>query len=656
MSRIVMANDFTSLPSVCKRYRAGWEVRLFVSSWLEERRQRWLPDLRDALLAVYGDTGLVERVEALMADALKARRPELRHRDTQRLLRPDWFQRESEVGYAAYTELFAGTLAGISERIGYLNELGVTYLHLMPLLLPRPAPNDGGYAVADYDQVRPDLGTMSDLENLAGALHAAGISLTLDLVLNHVAREHRWAAAAREGAERYRRYFHIFDNREMPDRYERSLPEVFPASAPGNFTFDSEADGWIWTTFNSWQWDLDWSNPDVFMEFASIVLSLANRGVDCLRLDAIAFIWKRIGTDCQNQPEVHAITQALRAMTRIVAPATIFKAEAIVAPEIVTDYLGRGDRAGKVSDLAYHNSLMVQAWSTLATRDGRLAEKALSSMRPKAITTAWATYLRCHDDIGWAIDDRDASSLGLSGPAHRSFLADFYSGAFPDSFATGSNFQSNPGTGDRRTSGSAASLAGIESALDAQPGQSTEIWTADLRLAVSRLLCAYAFVIGFGGLPIIYMGDELGLRNDYSYLGVEGRAGDNRWMHRPSMPWDRAELRNQAGTIEESVYSGLRSILAARKRLPGLHGAVESAVSAGSDPAILVVGRRHAAGDVVQVYNFSERDAWVAWGELGEPSDRVVEEISGAPSDYAGDGFVVSPYAYHWLTGLSPAP
>lgn len=623
-----------------------------MSSCFEERRNRWLPDLREGLDAVYDESELLDRVETLMRESYEARSAELRRRDRQRLLNPDWFQRETEIGYAAYADLFAGTLAGITERISYLTDLGVTYLHLMPLLEPRPAPNDGGYAVADYNRVRPDLGTMSDLENLAAELHKAGISLTLDLVLNHVAKEHRWATAAQHGNERYRRYFHIFANREMPDAFERTLPEVFPATAPGSFTFDASVGGWIWTTFNSWQWDLNWSNPDVFMEFASIILSLANRGIDCLRLDAIAFIWKRLGTDCQNQPEVHAITQALRAITRIVAPSMIFKAEAIVAPEIVTSYLGSGRRAGKVSDLAYHNSLMVQAWSTLATRDARLAEKALSSMRPKATSTAWATYLRCHDDIGWAIDDRDAAELGLNGTAHRSFLADFYSGAYPDSFATGADFQTNPGTGDRRTSGSAGSLTGIESALIRAGGDAGSAQPFALELAIDRLLCAYALVIGFGGLPLIYMGDELGLCNDYSYLDSPDHAGDNRWMHRPAMPWDRAALRNQPGTVEEKVFSGLRAIINARKRLPGLHAAVESVVSAGSDPSILVVGRRHAAGDVVQIYNFAERDASVAWSELGRPGDRILEEITGREVEANGSRLTVPPYGALWLTGV----
>ena len=384
--------------------------------------------------------------------------------DQVRTLTPDWFQAPSMLGYAAYADRFATDLAGVADRIGYLRELGVSYLHLMPLLRPRPGDSDGGYAVADYRSVRPDLGTMADLRRLAGQLRAAGISLVLDLVLNHVAREHPWAQAARAGDEYYRAFFHTFADRELPDAYERTLPEVFPDFAPGNFSWDEQLQAWVWTTFNSFQWDLNWANPEVLLAYAEIVLFLANAGVEVLRLDAIAFLWKRLGTDCQNQPEVHAITQVLRALARIAAPAVSFKAEAIVGPSELVHYLGQGARHGKVSDLAYHNSLMVQLWSMLAAQDVRLAAQALRRLPPIPASTAWISYLRCHDDIGWAIDDADAAAVGLNGFGHRAFLSDYYSGRFPGSPANGLVFQANPATGDRRISGMAASLAGLDRA------------------------------------------------------------------------------------------------------------------------------------------------------------------------------------------------
>ena len=277
----------------------------------------------------------------------------------------------------------------------------------------------------------PTSGPSDDLRALATTLRDNGISLVLDLVLNHVAREHEWARRARAGEPAYRDYFYVYPDRTEPDRYEASLPEVFPDFAPGSFTYDEQLRGWVWTTFNAWQWDVNWSNPDVLVEYADVILFLANLGVEVIRLDAIAFTWKRLGTSCQNQPEVHALTQVLRTVARIACPAVAFKAEAIVGPRDLVQYLGQGRHFGKVSDLAYHNSLMVQFWSMLATQDVRLTAHALRGLPAIPPTASWITYLRCHDDIGWAIDDGDASAVGLDGPAHRSFLGELVRGGVP---------------------------------------------------------------------------------------------------------------------------------------------------------------------------------------------------------------------------------
>jgi amylosucrase len=603
------------------------------------RWDRWGPELLTGLAAAYPQPGVAQRLVTIVARAHRARSEELRARDRARLLSPDWFQRPDAVGYACYADRFAGTLRGVAEKVDYLRELGVTYLHLMPVLQPRPGENDGGYAVMDYDQVRPDLGTMADLVDLAATLHASGISLTLDLVLNHVAAEHRWAQAARAGDPRYRQYFYIFEDRTVPDQYEATLPEVFPGFAPGNFTWDDACQGWVWTTFNSWQWDLNWTNPDVMAEFLTIVLSMANRGVDCLRLDAIAFMWKRMGTDCQNQPEVHALTQVLRAAARIGAPALIFKAEAIVHPPDLVAYLGRGEHAGKVSDIAYNNAFMVQIWSALAARDARLMAVAMDRYADLPTTTAWATYLRCHDDIGWAVDDDDCASIGLNGFAHRGFLSDFYIGAHPASFAEGAAFQENPATGDRRISGTAASLAGLGRAQGA--GQR--------RLALDRVILGYAMVMGFGGLPLIYMGDELALLNDEGYLHVPEHADDNRWMHRPRMPWDVAELRHDQRTDTGRMFAGLQHLVDVRRRLPSLHASVATRVHPTSHPAVMCFVRRHPAGDLVGVFNFSDWNVTVPEWDI--PAAALTYDAISGYHVHPHDGqYVLRPYAAWWLT------
>jgi amylosucrase len=587
------------------------------------RLQRYWPDLLTGLTGAYPDHApeMANRLVEIAAQNFQQRPADLRLLDLRRHADPQWYQHQQMLGYATYPDLFAGDLKGVADRVDYLAELGVTYLHLMPLLKPRPGQNDGGYAVMDYRAVRSDLGSIDDLRELATVLRSHGISLTLDLVLNHVAAEHQWAVNARTGDPFYRQYFHMFADRELPDAYERTLPEVFPDFAPGNFSYDEESHSWVWTTFNTWQWDLNWHNPEVFYEFTDLILWLANLGVECLRLDAIAFIFKRMGTNCQNQPEVHAITQALRTVARIAAPALIFKAEAIVGPADLAPYLGVGKHAGKVSDLAYQNSLMVQIWSALAAKDTRLFCAAMNRFPAKPPTTVWGTYLRCHDDIGWAIDDGDAASVGLNGYEHRRFLADYYAGLYPMSDARGLVFQENLLTGDRRISGTAASLAGIEAALISGDD-------IHLDLAIRRYVLAHCLVLGFGGLPLIYMGDEVGLRNYYDFVEEPDHADDNRWVHRPPMPWDLVDRRHIEGTVEYRIWHRLRHLITVRSSLPSLDASVESEILDPVNPAVLVFLRRFSSQTMVGVYNMTTESQklprWViplgnwAWDALTE--------------------------------------
>ncbi|MBZ9712571.1 alpha-amylase family protein [Deinococcus multiflagellatus] len=612
------------------------------------RLERYGPELIESLGAVYGEAAtealLPELLEVLL-HAYHTRPADLKRLDEARLLRPDWLQQPEMIGYVAYADRFAGTLKGVQARVPYLEGLGVKYLHLMPLLKPRAGENDGGYAVADYRAVREDLGSMDDLSALAADLRRRGISLVLDLVLNHVAQEHEWAHKARAGDPIHRDYFHLFPDRTVPDAYERTLPEIFPDFAPGNFTWNEEARSWVWTTFNAYQWDLNWANPAVLREFVDIILHLANRGVEVFRLDAIAFLWKRPGTDCQNQPEVHHLTRAMRACARIAAPAVAFKAEAIVAPGDLIHYLGTGGHHGRVSDMAYHNSLMVQLWSSLASRDTRLFEAALRAFPPKPTNTTWGMYVRCHDDIGWAISDLDAARVGLSGPAHRHFLSDFYSGEFPGTFARGLVFQHNPQTGDRRISGSAASLAGLEAALAAgDPRQ--------IDLAVRRLLLLHAVTLGFGGVPLLYMGDELALLNDHDFAATPEHAPDNRWVHRPRMDWARAEaVAADASTPHGRVNAGLRRQIAARQGLAHLHASIESRPVPSPDPCVLLLRRDHPLGTFVGVYNFSEHTIHLPASALREHlGEHALDHLAGSAFTFGHAPVVLDPYRALWLT------
>ncbi|MCP4359841.1 MAG: alpha-amylase, partial [Chloroflexi bacterium] len=394
-----------------------------------------LPDAERPLRLLYGDRddfdAWVSKFIEMAAKAYAARPSDLRHLDLKRIHQPDWFQQSNMIGYVAYTERFAQNLNGVCKKIDYLKELGITYLHLMPLLKPRPGTNDGGYAVSDYRQIRDDLGTMDDLSRLAANLRQNGISLCIDLVCNHTAKEHNWAQKALQGDATYQDYYLMYPDRVLPDQYEQHVREIFPEFKSGSFTYYEQIGQWVWTTFNEFQWDLNYANPAVFAEMLAVMLFLANQGVEILRLDAVAFMWKRLGTDCENQPEAHAILQAFRALSRLAAPALLLKAEAIVPPPQLVPYFGQGKAANKECEIAYHNVLMVTLWSALAERKVVLATHILQKMPRIPSHTAWVTYARCHDDIGWAITEEDAAGVGLDGFAHRTFLSDFYTRRFP---------------------------------------------------------------------------------------------------------------------------------------------------------------------------------------------------------------------------------
>ena len=607
-------------------------------------------DLWPMLEALYGARpdypGFRDSLERELRLAWATRPADLKRLDLVRDLEPDWFQRPSMVGYVFYIDRFAGDLAGVHARLDYLRDLGVTYVHLMPCLMPRPGDSDGGYSVMDYRQVNPAYGRIEDLAELAAALRERGMSLCVDLVLNHTAKEHDWARRAAAGEAEYQDMYLMFTDDSLPRAYERSLVEIFPETAPGSFTHYPEFGRWVWTTFNEHQWDLDWSNPRVFLEIVKVMLFLANRGVDVLRLDAVAFMWKRMGTRCQSEPEVHMLLRALRACTRIAANAVIHLEEAIVGPAEMLTYFGRGEHDGREGNLCYHNSLMVQYWSALATRDTRLMTHVLASHFPPVLTNAtYATYIRCHDDIGWAITDEDAGALGLSGHAHRAFLSDFYEGGYPGSFAAGALFQVNPETGDKRISGTFAALAGLERAIETGDADGID-------RAIDRILLGHALIASWGGIPLIYMGDEIGLLNDWSYRQNPDHAHDSRWLHRPRMDWGlaaaaAAEPESPAGRI----LAGTRAILARRAATPGLHGAVPVAPLDCGNPAVLAVLRRAPTAPILCLFNFTESwqqvpGHWLRYQGVRQMHD-LLSQTAVALHD---DRLALPPYGRVWMT------
>jgi amylosucrase len=550
------------------------------------------------------------------------------------------------VGYVFYADRFAGRLADIPDRLPYLADLGVSYVHIMPCLKPRPEPSDGGYAVQDYRAVNPALGTMDDLESLARAMREGGMSLCIDLVLNHTAKEHAWAEAARAGDPFFRAFYRFFDDDTLPRLYERTLVEVFPDQAPGNFTWYPDIRQWVWTTFNEYQWDLNWENPEVLLATLDTILFLANKGVEVFRLDAVAFMWKRMGTGCQNLPEVHDLLQAIAQATRIAAPAVIHKAEAIVGPTDLVPYLGTGRHAGRESNLAYHNNLMVQFWASLASGDTRLMTHVLRTHFPEGFRRAtWATYIRCHDDIGWAITDEDAAAVGgMTGAGHRRFLAEFYTGRFPGSFARGGDFQVNEATGDRRTNGSFASLAGLQAALEGHD-------VAGVDLAVNRILLGHALIASFGGMPLIYMGDEIGLLNDPSYLDDPRLADDGRWMQRPRMDWETVATVAQGRPCPATwIHAGTRHILARRRATPELAASVPTRIRDTGHPGIFAFDRPADERTLTAVFNFTPEHRNVPLRALDVDPDRVwLDALSDRVVAFHGATLHLPPYGRVWL-------
>lgn len=579
LERKINASLTRLLPRVESFYKTNKKAPK--NDWLvfETRLRQHFPRLFELYYRLYAEQyDFFYHLEDLLLTLARmwiARPLELKTLDREREQNPLWFQSNQMLGGVCYVDLFAGNLQSLREKIPYFKELGLTYLHLMPLFRVPQGENDGGYAVSSYREVRPDLGTMDELATLASDLRRQGISLVLDLVFNHTSDEHEWALKALAGDPEYQEYYRMYSDRRMPDAFEAYLREIFPDEHPGAFSYRSEIGKWVWTTFHTYQWDLNYANPVVFNRMVEEMLFLANIGVEVLRLDAVAFIWKQLGTGCENLPEAHKLIQAFNACARIAAPALLFKSEAIVHPDEVIKYISPQE-----CQLSYNPLLMALLWNSLATREVRLLDQALRQRFRIPSGCAWVNYVRCHDDIGWTFSDEDAAQLNINGFDHRRFLNAFYTGRFPGSFARGLPFQENPKTGDARISGSCASLAGLEKAL-------REETAVEVELAIRRILLIHSVILTVGGIPLIYLGDEIGVLNDYHYRDDPAKAGDSRWVHRPYSDWRAVERRRDAQSVEGRIYQGLRRLIELRKR---------TAAFAGNELQVISTENEHVLG------------------------------------------------------------
>ena len=554
---------------------------------------------------------------------------------------PSWFQSQAMLGGVIYVDLFAGDLAGVRAKLPYFKELGLTYLHLMPLFAAPEGNSDGGYAISSYRDVSPTLGTIEQLRDLAEEFQSHGISLVVDFVFNHTSDEHAWARRAQAGDPEFADYYYIFPDRSMPDAYERTLREIFPTVRRGSFTWREDMRRWVWTTFNSFQWDLNYANPAVFRAMAEEMLFIANAGVAILRLDAVAFIWKRMGTSCENQPEAHLLIQAFNALARIAAPAMLFKSEAIVHPDDVLSYISPQE-----CQISYNPLLMALIWEALATREVKLLASSMLTRFKLPPGCAWVNYLRSHDDIGWTFDDGDAGRLGINAYDHRRFLNGFYIGRFEGSFARGVPFQENPDTGDARISGTLASLAGLEQAL--QRGDDRLI-----DLALRRIVMIHSLILSMGGIPLIYLGDEVATLNDYSYANDQAKAADSRWVHRPRADWQRFEQRHDPATVPGRLFGELARLIALRKAQQALHGGSMEVIDSGN-PHVYSFVRYHGGQRLLIVTSFSEHPQSIDGNQLRVygPGYAFTDLVGGR--EYGADQpFQLEPYACLWLEAKS---
>ena len=589
-------------PRLKSRFAKHWKAVPQDWNVFQARLDSNFPRLFELLVGLYGQQYdffyHLEELLVSLAQSWIERAPDLKALDAEREANPAWFQSNQMVGGVCYVDLFAGDLQRLRQRIPYFKELGLTYLHLMPLFKVPEGENDGGYAVSSYREVNPALGSMEELAGLGRELRREGISLVLDLVFNHTSDEHEWALQAQHGEPDALEFYRTFPDRTQPDAYEKNLREIFPDEHPGAFTYRPDMRRWVWTTFHSYQWDLNYANPEVFTRMAQEMLFLANVGVEILRLDAVAFIWKQLGTGCENLPQAHRLIQAFNAVALIAAPALLFKSEAIVHPDEVARYIHPEE-----CQLSYNPLLMALLWNTLATRETRLLGQALRERFKLPAGCAWVNYVRCHDDIGWTFSDEDAARLNINGYDHRRFLNAFYTGRFPGSFARGLPFQENPKTGDVRISGTCASLAGLEKALREETGREVD-------LAIRRILLIHGVILTVGGIPLLYLGDEWGTPNDYRFRDDPSKAGDSRWVHRPAADWERANQRNDPATVEGRVFQGLQRMITLRKRNPACgHGSTELIET--GNPALLAYVRQAGGQRALFFANFSEQEQTV---------------------------------------------
>ena len=600
----------------------------------EERLARHLDELKWLYCELYPEDGFSYLCARLKA-RYEERRASLKKLDAVREADPDWYKRNDMVGMMMYTEAFAGNLKGVEKRLPYIQECGVNYLHLMPLLDSPEGKSDGGYAVADFGKVRPDLGTMEDLAALTETCHKKGLSVCLDFVMNHTSEDHEWAKRARAGEKEFQDRYFFFDSFEIPGQYEKTCPQVFPTTAPGNFTWLEEEKKFVMTTFYPYQWDLNYRNPIVFHDMTDCLLNLTNQGVDIIRIDAVPYIWKELGTTCRNLPQVHSIVRMLRMICEIVCPGVLLLGEVVMEPVKVVPYFGTVEKPE--CHMLYNVTTMATTWHTAATGDVALLKRQMDIVNALPKEYVFLNYLRCHDDIGWGLDyDWLKAVKDMEEVPHKKYLNDYFTGKWPGSYAKGELYNDDPASGDARLCGTTASLCGLERALEEG---NEEAAARSVRLI--EMLHGYMLVQS--GIPVIYSGDEIGQLNDNGYHNDPKKAEDSRYLHRGSFSWEKAELRKTEGSYQKEIFDCIRRMEDLRAVHPVFLNQAAVWTADTYDAAILCVNRAYGEEKLTALFNFAgeERTAWI------NEDGMYVDLLSGEQME--GREVKLPAYGMRWL-------
>lgn len=604
-------------------------------SLYHERFEQKCSELKWLYMELYNNDFMFDDLCKNMYGFYKERKKSLKELDLKRESKSDWYRQSDMLGMMLYVDNFAGNLKGVKEKLDYIQQCNVNYVHLMPLLESPEGRSDGGYAVSNFRKVQDRLGSMEDLADLAQECHERDMSVCLDFVMNHTSEDHEWAVKARQGDGEYMSRYFFFDNYSTPAMYERTVPQVFPTTAPGNFTYLSDIRHFVMTSFYPYQWDLNYKNPSVFNEMMYNFLFFANQGIDIIRIDAVPYIWKQLGTDCRNLPQVHTIVRMMRIIGEIVCPGILLLGEVVMEPEKVAPYFGTVDKPE--CHMLYNVTTMATTWNSVATRDVRLLKQQMEIIDrlPKEYT--FLNYLRCHDDIGWGLDYKTLKTWGMDERAHKQYINDFFTGNQEGSFSRGELYNADPVTGDARFCGTTASMCGVEKAGFEQDEEGTE-------RAIQLDIMLHAYMFMQSGIPVLYSGDEIAQVNDYSYKEVPDKAVDSRYIHRGPFKWDLTEHITEMNTVQGQTFGRLKKLEEIRKKEKVFVSTAATGTLETWDNSVLCLVRMVDGEKVVGLFNFSENGK-IAW--INEEDGSYTDLITG--KKMKASGVKMQGYGFYWL-------